>query len=261
MGGIKFSGSGNGSAVVGAVNGLSRDTLNRAVLGQDIGAAGNPATLLSNREIPISTFFLRFLSPAALLSFVNIGLDSITGFNRGLEIKGDSASGDIPNLQISDPLGSPNQKYFALYMTSDSLKLDSSLGNVLTIAATQFTFARAMRNTGSIAGGRFVVDNTANFNCAGASDGRTVFTNRGAAGAITASIFNATTFIGASYIFHNVTGNAFNIQAGAGNTIRNGALLKAAPGILTSNAIGDVIELTAIGANQWIAVQVIGAWI
>ena len=46
------------AAVQGARNGLSIDALLNAVLGQDVGAVGDPGQLLSNREIPLNGFFL-----------------------------------------------------------------------------------------------------------------------------------------------------------------------------------------------------------
>lgn len=261
MGGIKYS-SNNGGGVVGAANGVSLNTTTKRVeLGQAIAAPGNPAALLNNREIPVGINFLRFLFSPASFSFINFGLDSVFGSQLGLEVAGDSNNGDAPNFSISDPLGSPTQQQFTFRLDSEVFTITSALGNVLTIAPAQFTMARSLKNTNTISGGRPVVDNAANFNAGGLVDGRTVYTNRGAPGAITASIFTSVGLSAASYLFYNVTGNAFNIQAGAGTTIRNGALLKAAPGIITSNAIGSCIELVAIGNNEWVATQVVGAWV
>lgn len=261
MGGIKFSDAGNGGGVVGAANGLSLDALNRAVLGQNVGAVGNPAALLSDREIPLLSFLLRLLGNAGSNAFINFGFDSVLSAQFGIEVAGDSSGGEIPHLQLSDPVGSPNNQFYAWSMDSEVLFLTSALGNIINIAPTAIFANRALRVSQPISGGRFVVDNAANFNATGMGDSRTVYTNRGAAGAITASIFGSVGLNAASYLFYNVAGFAFNIQAAAGTTIRNGALLKAAPGILTSNAIGDCIEIVAIGSNQWVVTQVIGAWI
>lgn len=261
MGGIKY-GSNNGGGVVGAANGLSVNTTTKnVVLGQDFAQVGNPAALTNNREIPLGTNLLRLLFSPASLSFINFGLDSVFNSQLGLEIKGDSSGGDIPVFMISDPVGSPVQQQFSLSLSSEILTLSSAVGNVLIIAPTQFTMSRNLKNTGTISGGRPVSDNAINFNAGGLVDSRTIYTNRGAPGAITANIFTSVGLNAASYMFYNVTGNAFNIQAGAGTTIRNGALLKAAPGILTSNAVGDCIEIVAIGSNQWVVTQVIGAWV
>jgi hypothetical protein len=261
MGGIKFSDAGNGGGVVGAANGLSLDALNRVVLGQDLADPLNPAALTSNREIPLLFFLLRLLGYAGSNAFINFGFDSVLSAQFGIEVAGDSSGGEIPHFQLSDPVGSPNNQFYAWNLQSEVLFLTTALGNVLNIAPASITANRALRVSQPISGGRFVVDNAANFNATGMIDSRTVYTNRGAPGAITASIFGSVGNNAASYIFYNVTGNAFNIQAAAGTTIRNGALLKAAPGILTSNAIGSCIELVAIGNNEWIATQVIGAWV
>lgn len=52
-----------------AVNGLSVNSLGKVVLGQDVGAAGNPAVLFSNREIPLGGFSisLKQATPASLV--------------------------------------------------------------------------------------------------------------------------------------------------------------------------------------------------
>lgn len=55
----------NGSAI----NGLSVTPAGRIVLGQDIGAVGDPAILLSNREIPMGNF---------TFSMINAGVPQLT---------------------------------------------------------------------------------------------------------------------------------------------------------------------------------------
>lgn len=47
-------------ALDSAYNGLSVDAAGKIVLGQDVGAAGNPAILLNDREIPMAGFYLDF---------------------------------------------------------------------------------------------------------------------------------------------------------------------------------------------------------
>lgn len=49
-----------GGTVSAAMNGVSLVGGTTVVLGQDVGAVGNPAALISNREIPMEGFFLQF---------------------------------------------------------------------------------------------------------------------------------------------------------------------------------------------------------
>jgi trimeric autotransporter adhesin len=55
-------GGGGGGTITGANNGLSISTVTPTsiVLGQNVGQAGSPGQLLSNREIPLNTFSLLF---------------------------------------------------------------------------------------------------------------------------------------------------------------------------------------------------------
>ncbi len=77
------------AALVGAENGVSINTTNnRVVLGQNIGAAGNPGILLSHREIPMNGFNVNFsgtgrvaignTNPAALR--LHVGAGGLVGF-------------------------------------------------------------------------------------------------------------------------------------------------------------------------------------
>lgn len=91
-----------------AYNGLSVETgTGIIVLGQDVGAVGNPAILLSNREIPAANFTISFNASAAqtnnIVQFKNTGAAvraritniadfSNTGGNSGSEKFGDLAS-------------------------------------------------------------------------------------------------------------------------------------------------------------------------
>jgi len=68
QGNITFTGvQGNTApAVLGANNGVSVDSgTSFVVLGQNVGAVGDPAALLSAREIPINAFAIRFRTNAA----------------------------------------------------------------------------------------------------------------------------------------------------------------------------------------------------
>src|SRR5271156_465617 len=81
--GIDYNEPINGGRSAIANNGLSLSTLTpgEIVLGQNVGQAGNPAQLLSIREIPFNTFGLKFSGIGANASaninfayFANSGL-------------------------------------------------------------------------------------------------------------------------------------------------------------------------------------------
>lgn len=86
--------SGPPFAIGSAVNGLSVDGLGRVVLGQDIGAVGNPAILLNDREIPTNFFNVNFISPTGSL----IRLDTNT-----------------PQILVNDPAGTGGNGHFLGY--------------------------------------------------------------------------------------------------------------------------------------------------
>lgn len=81
-----------------AVNGLSIDALGRAVLGQDTGAAGDPAKLLSERQVPMQGFNILFP----------------TGFGNEIALMGDNSSllrlkrGASPSPFLVDIVTSPS---------------------------------------------------------------------------------------------------------------------------------------------------------
>lgn len=108
--------TGGGPPFVGgsAYNGLSIDTITgQIVLGQDVGAVGNPAQLISNREIPLNAFsiqltdanFLAILQTGffALQDFANVNAITLsTGVPATIVISDFSA--DFPTLSLSNSL-------------------------------------------------------------------------------------------------------------------------------------------------------------
>lgn len=68
--------------IAGARNGLSVDAGGFIVLGQNVGAAGAPATLLSNREIPMANFFINLRAQATGALAVS-DLAGYTSFGQG----------------------------------------------------------------------------------------------------------------------------------------------------------------------------------
>jgi hypothetical protein len=68
-----------------ARNGLSVDATGRIVLGQDVGAVGNPAQLLNNREVPLNGFIFSMLSAGGVpfVAFNGTNRDWQIGDNTG----------------------------------------------------------------------------------------------------------------------------------------------------------------------------------
>lgn len=85
-------GSRGGVAFAGANNGLSISTVTPGVvvLGQDVGQAGNPAALISSREIPIGSFNLSLSQITTGKFIVNStapdGTDSVAQFDSNVSI-------------------------------------------------------------------------------------------------------------------------------------------------------------------------------
>lgn len=90
--------------------------------------------------------------------------------------------------------------------------------------------------------------------------GRT-FTNQGATGPGIVVFTLPTAVAGQSYTFIVQDVLLLQIVAAAGDTIRIGSSGGVTvPGTVTATAIGDVVELIAINATEWIARSVIGTW-
>jgi len=85
-----------------------------------------------------------------------------------------------------------------------------------------------------------------------------VFTNEGAAAIVVFTLPTAVS--GQSYTFIVQDADLLRVVAAAGDTIRLGSSVSAAAGNVESTAIGDVVELIAINATEWIARSVIGTW-
>jgi len=91
--------AGGGGGVTGANNGLDLDGAN-AVLGQSLGEAGNPAALLSTREIPLNGFILQGTSAA----FVNFAFS-----NLAWDIKEQNTGTGIAGVGSIVQIDAPNQ--------------------------------------------------------------------------------------------------------------------------------------------------------
>ena len=102
---------------------------------------------------------------------------------------------------------------------------------------------------------------TATYNIDATNDQGRTFTNEGSAGLASARPFNLPTAVaGESFTFVTQDADLLRVVAAAGDTIRLGRTVSAVAGNIESTAIGDVIELIAINATEWIARSIVGTW-
>lgn len=103
-----------------------------------------------------------------------------------------------------------------------------------------------------------VVAKTAAYTVTIHDQGRT-FTNEGATSIVVFTL--PTAVAGQRYRFVVTDADGIRITAGAGDTIRRTTSVTAAAGSIESTAIGSVVELLAVDATQWIALDGgIGTW-
>lgn len=259
MGGIKFSDAGNGGGVVGAANGLSLDNINRAVLGQNVGEAGNPAALLNDREIPVNPGALTFQDLAFPENKVKIGDNGFGTFQ--FKVEGDSVNASLPVVIISD-LDPGFTTEWRIYAQGGQLLIDENISaiNVITFTPAFVRCDVQLRCPAGISYNQTVINNAISaVILSGISTSGQINTNSGAAGAIVLTL--PVPILGSTYKFYVAAAFNLTIQATAGVAIRNGALLKAAPGNLVNNVIGSFITLVAMDATTWVAESQSGGWI
>lgn len=261
QGSLTFTGNYSApAAAVGADNGLSVDGVSsNVVFGQDIGAVGDPAALLSDREIPLDAFFINVLGIAGSNNLIRLGFDTLAGSRFGVDVVGDSSIGSPPTISFTDPVGSPVAQQFTFRLDADTFYLDNFLGNVINITALGMFIARNLVVNAEIRGGRTITDTAISISTGGIVDGRTLYTNRGAVGVITFSL-PPFSVVGVDYTFTIVAAFGIIIDAPPGVTIRIGGVVSPAGGTVSAGAVGDSVRLVQISATEWQAVAVVGAW-
>tara|TARA_R110002126_G_scaffold596_4_gene3701 strand:- start:2571 stop:3902 length:1332 start_codon:yes stop_codon:yes gene_type:complete len=86
----------------------------------------------------------------------------------------------------------------------------------------------------------------------------TTFTNEGATAEVP---FNLPTAVaGLRYCFIIQDADGIQVNAAAGDTIRIAGSVSATAGLVEATTIGNVVELVAINATEWVAKSVIGTW-
>lgn len=250
MSGIKFSGVGS-AAGAGARNGLSVDN-GFAVLG------GVGSDLINTRVLPMGGFGIGFEN---INSAVLIGITGNAGFIDGIVIEKQSSGGGFVGLDFDSTVAGGNSYAFTNDPDTDLFTLLRNAVGIDSVNAFKRTISTPtveLRSETKFI--RRVVIFAINFGLFGIENSNEVYINNGAAANRTVTLFAE-----ADGIFHTfIVGEAFAliVQAGAGETIRNGAVAKGAGGNFQNAVVGSSITfLYVAGFNQWVAIAVIGTWV
>lgn len=100
---------------------------------------------------------------------------------------------------------------------------------------------------------------TSNATLSNVVDPGVTFTNTGAAGTVTLTL-PASPALGNKYRFVITTNQTFTITANTSQTIRNGGSVSASAGNISSNTVGNVVEIEYVGTNTWYVMYIIGTW-
>ncbi len=245
--------------VQGANNGLSINTATSfVVLGQNVGAPGNPALMATNREIPYAGGTVLRITNLSV-GGADIQFGGIYAGRTSLQINGGNAS--VPSLLLNNVSATTNKLwYFEATTVGDPagrFVLNDNTGNFfimnrqLASISAPFHMMQKVLNTAVNLAMALVTQRS-----------RHVITNIGAAGniIITLPAIVATTPQWPEFTFVDIVGTTLTIQAGAGVTIQAGAVVSPAGGTITGNAFAT-IRLQAISATQWVAIAFTGAWV
>lgn len=230
---------------VTANNGLSTTSPTNVVLGQEVDQAGDPAQLVSDREIPLGAF---------------------GGFSIRL-------TGDLSDaIVFSNTFISVNTSTFGTKDFLQFVAIDLSLAAVMGFASgpnrfrIQFggleaiaweTNGRTTLNFGAIMP-EIVEAKTTAFAINTTIDRNKRFTNEGAGAGVVFTLPPAAAGLTYTFIVQDVDG--ITVDADAGDTIRIGSSVSTAGGTINSIVIGSVVKLVAINATEWIAESMLGTW-
>jgi hypothetical protein len=216
------------------------------------------------------------------------GGDAGLTYNKTADILSVAGAYYAPNGASSTPSFSfTNATAYGLYYASNRLHLSANgvavaIGSafVKTKAANQYQWSGSSDPTGSAdtgmgrsaAGVGIVTDGstgigamlaknpqaakTANYTVL-VTDSNTSFRNTGAAGAVALSL--PTPVEGTIFRAYVTAAQTFGFTATSSATIRDGATVSAANGTITSNTVGDYVELEAISTTAWMVVRKGGA--
>jgi len=194
------------------------------------------------------------------------GAITVGGAQSGA-VKVSTAAGNDSAILALSALGASGEA-FSIYGGSNAPTASADAGS--TFFRDTGTGGEAYLNTSTGGSGttwdRIVVQlsveaKTATYNVVVDADQGRAFTNEGSTGAANLRPFNLPTAVaGASFTFLTQDADLLRIVAAAGDTIRLGSTVSGVAGNIESTAIGDVVELIAINATEWIARSIVGTW-
>lgn len=259
-------------ALGSARNGASIDGAGLVVLGNDVGAVGNPAQLLSQREILMHGFSI-FLKDTAveftelnggiITTVVPAGTNVVAGDRAQITLKagnaGDIHIGDGVNsigfymTALSETVVRGNNTEFIDYMgATNSTRIGRiTLGLPGNGSAVQvidtFTFDKYLivPSTGVVA-----IDDVL--------DGGKVFTNQAGASTFTMPLAASITGFSAKFCVQQAAN--LTLQFNAADTVNIGGTVSSAGGTLQSSTVGSFIEITVIADHQYVVNGFTGLW-
>lgn len=254
FGTIFFSGNNAGlpgAAVLGVNNGLSLSTLAplTGVLGQDAGQVGNPAALLTDRQIPADNQSIFFTCDTALGSSTQIAFT-----------EPDFLFAVIAHLRyLGLGSGVGFQIVYDINTTGEAAQINfSNNGTILFTSNTLSTGSQNFQFLGSLTNKRFNSAETANFVLSSGFSGAT-HTNLGAGAPITGSL-PANPEVGEFHTFYIQNVNGITIQAAGIHTITINTLVTAPGGSVNSIVVGSAVTLEYMDNNEWNATSALGTW-
>ncbi len=255
-----------------AENGVSINTSGEVVLGNDVGAVGSPAILLSNREI---------ITQSGVSSFSLFLNAAVTGITTGLDGRTIAVTGaNNTNPLISVTTGTPGTSLMRLQANNDRFDQQVSGGGSLlfrvgTPAVTSYCMVNVTTRRVQF-GPTLQALNNADFQVSGTLT-RSVLVRGPVAGGIAINqlldsdelwingglLTLTLPLTGVGTIVRVAVLNALGIvfQAGVGQTILFGAAASTAGGTLTSVTVGSTATVTLVTATIWVTEAFTGTWV
>jgi hypothetical protein len=248
-----------GSGATTASNGLSL-LGNNVQLGQYPGEQGNPAALLTEREIPMNGNIIVFSNDVQSTILSGGGLQ-ITGAYTGM-----LPPGPTGNLTF---VNSTNESYAFTSFTRYDDRLEISLnstspGAIRLLDNGHFIYGNSGVNVPNVDFGIYgrasflnpVTVSTENL-IVGGITGNHIYTNEGATGTINFTF--AASSIGCTMTFIVMANQTINIS-GSGEKIRIGANNTGVGDAISSSTIGNSVTIVKVSNDQWVATQYVGTW-
>lgn len=265
--------------VAAANNGDSVDTVTgKIVLGNDVGQAGSPAQLLSNREIitgdALTGPFTLLLNDQQNLATSNIGsglltLDETGGnINATMNIKSSSGIGaailDLFNVTNNTDFAIVNNGGNAVQFVTGGLNVSSYstlAPNTVQIGAPLVAFnSAALQVTGGLTYRRFI-QSPGNITINRDLDSGKLFFNTAVTTLTTPNVVGANFRAGLNFDVAITNAAGITVQLTAPQVALFGNTATSAGGTLSSVTVGSTLRLTLINQTTWVTNYFTGVWV